>query len=220
MDRAQEIRELDTNTFEQVQEYAIIRPDFAYVVEKYALWLSMIKLLDDVWARYRAVDKSYAHRADADACVATHKALLERVTTSDPARSDPPLSIPPTGYLLSARFIADLSHGGSVFAHWLHFAYGALQSSRPHVSKFSILRWHSIESLEPMIRHLDEMTRPRGGKAGTRFNTRRATRAYELLFHWMDHAWGFAQRAPHAHLLHYQILDEVASDMEAFAAMS
>ena len=77
--------------------------------------------------------------------------------------------------------------------------------------RFSILMWHDIVFLAPMVEFLDVMTRP----AGTTGQVAEiGTRAFELIMHYMDYVWGFAHVcAPNRHLLKYDHLGQVTSEM-------
>lgn len=224
-------------SLKEVKFVAAHEPSFAgSVVDKYERWLNTKKKLeriDDVGA----MKGSYMASANVVEQIDAHKAHITLVT--EKPRND----LKPEGYLLSAAFVKKYNYYGATFMQqWIPYVRGALNSAQPHPFKFSMLMWHSIEHLEPMVDFLEKMCAPRNGDGRVFFLKYATTRlilpvevrvkiffmaaeenkkekgdkGVELLLHWMFHIWGFSSRVSQPHKIKFDNLGQIESAMSLF----
>jgi hypothetical protein len=156
---------------------------------------------------------SYMANADVDGQLRTHESYIKLLT------DDPPKgwhASPPDAFLLSAAFIKRYKHGSSFMEEWEPLVRGALSASRPMPNIFSILMWHTIEYLAPMVDFLEKMCAPTPDYTWAIEKKEKGDQGIALLLHWMFHVWGFGSRVPHQSRLEYDHLGQVASRMAAF----
>lgn len=155
--------------------------------------------------------------------VLDHMDLLGRVTAAAPGQE----ARDPKGYMLSPSVLDAFLHSRDAGGHnvaflrtVLSFLKPALGHAMPQLATFSMLSWHSMEALLPLIDFIFDLTSPYQGPARDGLVSERrlaytaGAEAFELLLSWCDQIWGLSRIAPNAHLLKDDALWQVEGAMK------
>jgi hypothetical protein len=230
------LRKKSKLSFKEVKFVAAHKPSFAgFVVDEYECWLNTKTKLAKI-AAIGVTKGSYMASSNVVEQIEKHEAYITMVT------ENPRNDLKPEDYLLSAAFVNEYNKYGSFMKQWIPRVGGALNNAQPHPFKLSMLMWHSIEHIKPMVDFLEKMCAPRNGDGRVLFLKYATTRlalpvevrvkiffmaaeenkkekgdeGMELLFHWMFHVWGFGSRVPQLHKMKFDHLGQVERAMRLF----
>ena len=221
-------------------------PSFDFVLHDFRHWERVCEKFNSL---PKAAFDSPLGCADTDWCVRNHKVYLSLVHPREAMGFQSPFAAhQASDFLLSAAFCDKYlpSHIASFRCQLWPYIRGALASARPHPYRISMLMWHDVNCIEPLITFLDKMLTPidRSGRLEflkvsmfgpahlhlpvelrekifkMAFNEAylqlHGNYGVDLVLHFLFFIWGFGSRVTDRDCLRYEGLSDVIRCMQSF----